>query len=264
MPLTGGEETRITEDGGFLALGQPNGGDLYYTERPGVTALWRQPASGGQRIKVADSVNNGVAAVAVDAGIYFVHGSQGQTQLQFYDFATAKTATVLRSLGNVIAFIAASRDGRTISLEAGLFSNRSELVKVPINAELSHLDRTKHVVRFLPYCAAEATMRTAAATLIVFALAAGSPTRRGEDVAPTRRAFRQGRCRPPANAASGTTVCRRDASLGPPAVDEAERVAARDRNARVIYGDDRYNDPYGTGRVYEDGRYEDRRAAATA
>jgi hypothetical protein len=40
---------------------------------------------------------------------------------------------------------------------------------------------------------------------------------------------------------------------------EAERIAARDRNARVIYGDDvyadRYGDRYGTGRVYEDGTY---------
>ena len=39
---------------------------------------------------------------------------------------------------------------------------------------------------------------------------------------------------------------------------EAERIAERDRNARVIYGDDiyndRYGDRYGTGRVYEDGR----------
>jgi hypothetical protein len=42
----------------------------------------------------------------------------------------------------------------------------------------------------------------------------------------------------------------------------AERIAARDRNARVIYGDDRYgardNGRYGNGRVYEDERYEPR------
>jgi hypothetical protein len=40
-------------------------------------------------------------------------------------------------------------------------------------------------------------------------------------------------------------------------------VAASDRNARVIYGDDRYSDPYATGRVYEDGRYENRSGGST-
>ena len=43
----------------------------------------------------------------------------------------------------------------------------------------------------------------------------------------------------------------------PTSCNEAERIASRDRNARVIYGDDRYYDPYGNDR-YENGRYEDR------
>ena len=102
-------------------------------------------------------------------------------------------------------------------------------------------------------------MRTAAATLIVFALAAGTADAQGRG---RNRANSQGippghmpaagQCRvwydgvPPGRQPRATS-CR-----------EAERVAARDANARVIYGDDRYNDPYGTGRVYEDGRYEDR------
>ena len=102
-------------------------------------------------------------------------------------------------------------------------------------------------------------MRTAAATLIVFALAAGSldAQGRGRNRAnsqgiPPGQMPAAGQCRvwydgvPPGRQPRATN-CR-----------EAERVAARDRNARVIYGDDRYNDQYGTGRVYEDGRYEDR------
>ena len=101
-------------------------------------------------------------------------------------------------------------------------------------------------------------MRTAAATLIVFALAAGSVDAQGRGRGANSRGIppgqmpAAGQCRvwydgvPPGRQPRATS-CR-----------EAERVAARDRNARVIYGDDRYNDRYGTGRVYEDGRYEDR------
>jgi hypothetical protein len=106
-------------------------------------------------------------------------------------------------------------------------------------------------------------MRTAAASLIALALFAGTADAQGRG----RRANSQGippgqmpaagQCRvwydgvPPGRQPRATS-CR-----------EAERVAARDRNARVIYGDavynDRYGDRYGTGRVYEDGRYENGR-----
>jgi hypothetical protein len=102
-------------------------------------------------------------------------------------------------------------------------------------------------------------MRTAAATLIVFALAAGSLDAQGRG----RRANSQGI--PPGHmpAAGECRVWYDGVPPGrqprPTSCREAERVAARDRNARVIYGDDRYaNDRYSTGRVYEDGRYEDR------
>jgi hypothetical protein len=102
-------------------------------------------------------------------------------------------------------------------------------------------------------------MRTAAATLIVFALAAGAADAQGRG---RSRANSQGI--PPGHvpAAGECRVWYDGVPPGrqprPTSCQEAERVAARDRRARVIYGDDRYNDRYGTGRVYEDGRYEDR------
>jgi hypothetical protein len=96
-------------------------------------------------------------------------------------------------------------------------------------------------------------MRTAALTLIVFALAAGTADAQGRG---RNRANSQGippghmpaagQCRvwydgvPPGRQPRATS-CR-----------EAERVAARDRNARVIYGDDRYDNRN------DNGRYEDR------
>jgi len=111
-------------------------------------------------------------------------------------------------------------------------------------------------------------MRTAAASLIALALFAGTADAQGRG----RRANSQGippgqlpaagQCRvwydgvPPGRQPRATN-CR-----------EAERIAARDRNARVIYGDDaygdRYGDRYGTGRVYEDGQYEQGRGSNSA
>jgi hypothetical protein len=103
-------------------------------------------------------------------------------------------------------------------------------------------------------------MRTAAATLIVLALVAGTADAQGRgrnrtnsQGIPPGQMPAAGQCRvwydgvPPGRQPRATS-CR-----------EAERVAARDRNARVIYGDDRYNDPYGyENDRYENGRYEDR------
>ena len=102
-------------------------------------------------------------------------------------------------------------------------------------------------------------MRTAAATLIALALFAGTADAQGRG----RRANSQGI--PPGHmpAAGECRVWYDGVPPGrqprPTSCREAERIAARDRNARVIYGDDRYGDRYGTGRVYEDGRYEERR-----
>src|SRR5919106_1360147 len=103
-------------------------------------------------------------------------------------------------------------------------------------------------------------MRTAAATLVVFALVAGTAEAQGRgrnransQGIPPGQMPAAGECRvwydgvPPGRQPRATS-CR-----------EAERVAARTRNARVIYGDDRYNDPYGyENDRYENGRYEDR------
>lgn len=106
-------------------------------------------------------------------------------------------------------------------------------------------------------------MRTAAASLIALALFAGTAEAQGRG----RRANSQGI--PPGHlpAAGQCRVWYDGVPPGrqprPTSCREAERIAARDRDARVIYGDegyrDRYGDRYGTGRVYENGRYEDER-----
>lgn len=104
-------------------------------------------------------------------------------------------------------------------------------------------------------------MRTAAVTFIVLALAAGTADAQGRGRG-NNRANSQGI--PPGHmpAAGQCRVWYDGVPPGrqprPTNCDQAERIASRDRNARVIYGDDRYygnndpyyrNDPYGNGRV---------------
>ena len=103
-------------------------------------------------------------------------------------------------------------------------------------------------------------MRTAAVTLIALALAAGTADAQGRG---RNRSNSQGippGQMPPAGQCrvwyDGVAPGRQPA---PTSCDQAERRASRDRNARVIYGDDRYRndgryDDRGNGRVYEDDR----------
>src|SRR5262245_18237061 len=97
-------------------------------------------------------------------------------------------------------------------------------------------------------------MRTAAVTVYALVLAAGTDDAQGRgrnrvnsQGIPPGQMPAAGQCRvwydgvPPGRQPSPTS-CR-----------QAERIAALDRNARVIYGDDRYDDPYD--------RYEDRRGS---
>ena len=98
-------------------------------------------------------------------------------------------------------------------------------------------------------------MRTAAVSLIALALFAGTADAQGRgrrtnsQGIPPGQMPRAGECRvwydgvPPGRQPRPTS-CR-----------EAERVAARDRNARVIYGDEAY---------YEDGRYDQRRGSGNS
>jgi hypothetical protein len=117
-------------------------------------------------------------------------------------------------------------------------------------------------------------MRTAAVTLIVLAFAAGTADLSAE--ARSAKVDAQGRGRNRANSQGippghmpppGECRVWRDGvppgqQPRPTNCDQAERMASRDRNARVIYGDAR-NNRYENGRYengrYEDGRYEDGR-----
>ena len=115
IPASGGEPIQVTYNVGFVALEAPDGADLYYTQTSGPepSALWRLSTSGGEPVKVLDGVYMR-AFVVLETGIYYVDRHAGEARLQFFDFATGRSAIVARNLGNVRIGLTASRDGRTI------------------------------------------------------------------------------------------------------------------------------------------------------
>ena len=75
--------------------------------------MWRLPTSGGQPVKVLDGVVARAFEV-IEKGIYYIDRPSGEAQLQFFDFATGRSTTVARNLGDVTLGLTASPDGRTI------------------------------------------------------------------------------------------------------------------------------------------------------
>jgi Tol biopolymer transport system component/predicted Ser/Thr protein kinase len=114
VPAAGGEPVQVTTNIGFQAFESPDGAYVYYTQTEGApSALWRLPASGGQPVKVLDGVIQRAFTV-LEKGIYYIDQPAGDARLQFYDFATGRSTSVARNLGDVRLGLTASRDGRTI------------------------------------------------------------------------------------------------------------------------------------------------------
>jgi hypothetical protein len=49
-----------------------------------------------------------------EGGFYSIDGPSGETRLEYFDFATRRSTTVARNLGNVDVGLTVSPDGRTI------------------------------------------------------------------------------------------------------------------------------------------------------
>jgi len=122
----GGNALQVTNNVAFAAFESPDGAYLYYNERMETPSpLWRQPVSGGLPVKVLEGVVRAAFSV-LDKGIYYIDRPSGnggllltdepsgETRLQYFDFATRRTATVARNLGNVFLGLSASKDGRTV------------------------------------------------------------------------------------------------------------------------------------------------------
>ena len=125
MPASGGKPTKVTDAVGYVATESPDGAHIYYIEtydKP--SPLWRIPVSGGTPEKVLDGVffanyvvrERGIYYVdkpSGQGGIHFMDRPTGETRLQYFDFATRKSTTVARNLGDVGA-ITISPDGHTL------------------------------------------------------------------------------------------------------------------------------------------------------
>jgi hypothetical protein len=100
---------------GFVDLESSDGSSLFYTQTSGPepSPLLRLSTTGGQPVKVLDGVYMR-GFVVLDTGIYYLDTLEGETRLQFYDFATRRSSIVARNLGDARIGLTASRDGRTI------------------------------------------------------------------------------------------------------------------------------------------------------
>ena len=71
------------------------------------------PTSGGEPVKVLDGVV-WFNLYLVEKGAYYIDEINGETRLQYLNFATGKSTTMARNLGKVSAGLTATPDGRTI------------------------------------------------------------------------------------------------------------------------------------------------------
>ncbi len=114
MPAAGGEAFQVSPNQGVRSLESPDGRDLYYLKGSMESPMWRLPTSGGDPVEVLDRVlwfNFWV----LEKGAYYIDRVEGETRLQYLDFASGKPTTVARNLGEVgWAGLTASPDGRTI------------------------------------------------------------------------------------------------------------------------------------------------------
>ncbi len=114
MPAAGGDAVQVTPNqGGGGAVESPDGSSIYYNTVAVVSSVWRLPISGGQPVKVIDGVV-WFNWWLFENGAYYIDRLGGETRLQYLNFATGKSTTVTRNLGEVGAGLTASPDGKTI------------------------------------------------------------------------------------------------------------------------------------------------------
>ncbi len=114
MPATGGDAVQVSPNEGWQAFEAPDGNNIYYNAGGIVGgSLWRLPTSGGEPVKVLDGVV-WFNWCLFGNGAYYIDRLGSETRLQYLNFATGKSTTLARNLGEVGAGLTTSPDGRTI------------------------------------------------------------------------------------------------------------------------------------------------------
>jgi Tol biopolymer transport system component len=113
MPAAGGDAVQVTPNQATQVLENSDRSNIYYLTASIVSAVWRMPISGGEPVKLLDGVVWFNFCV-LEKGAYYIDRLRGEARLQYLDFATGKSTTVARNLGEVAAGLTASPDGKTI------------------------------------------------------------------------------------------------------------------------------------------------------
>jgi Tol biopolymer transport system component/DNA-binding winged helix-turn-helix (wHTH) protein len=115
MPDGGGPAIQITHSGGSAAIESFDGKTLYFTKETGSGSIWKMPVAGGPEEQLTDSVYRSNFAVT-KRGIYYMTypDDTGKAVLKFYDFATAKSTTIL-PIGIAEYGLDVSPDGRYLA-----------------------------------------------------------------------------------------------------------------------------------------------------
>jgi Tol biopolymer transport system component/DNA-binding winged helix-turn-helix (wHTH) protein len=115
VPLEGGPPVQVTKKGGVFAAESADGRFLYYSKYE-AHGIWQVPIQGGEEIRVFDRAgeHEWFNWALSRNGIYFLDHRGNGAVLDFFDFVTSKTTTVLTSDKPPGVGIAVSTDGRSI------------------------------------------------------------------------------------------------------------------------------------------------------
>jgi dipeptidyl aminopeptidase/acylaminoacyl peptidase len=113
MPSTGGNAVPVTTTQGGGGAIESKDGSLYYNTVGVMSSVWRLTAIGREPTKILDGVfwfNYHV----LDDGIYYIDRAGSESRLRHLNLASGKSTTVAGNLGEVLAGLAVSPDGKTI------------------------------------------------------------------------------------------------------------------------------------------------------
>ncbi len=115
VPLEGGPPVQITRNGGLFGAESADGRFLYYSKYE-AQGIWKVPLSGGEEKRVLDQAGEmeWYNWALARNGIYFLEHREKGGALDFFDFATGKTTTILTSDKQPDVGLAVSADGKSI------------------------------------------------------------------------------------------------------------------------------------------------------
>ena len=131
VPLKGGAPEQVTKNGGVFGAESADGRFLYYSKFE-EWGIWRMPVGGGEEKRILDRAgeHDWFNWALARNGIYFLDHRDNGAVLEFFDFATGKTTTVLTSNRPQSVGLAVTADGRSILyVESELEESSIMLVK---------------------------------------------------------------------------------------------------------------------------------------